>query len=611
EEAKASLSQLAEDLKAAGVLLKTDAGKQIFAGVLQKHAAIVESFDQMIVLYRESEKGMSRLEALRRSMTEAIETLSADVDKEMNANGATMLASEANTRQMMTIISVVGVVIGLLCAFIIIQGFIRVLRDLSGFAAAVARGNFNNSLNVKEKGEIGIMAEAMREIPAVLGRIMEQTKRLANNISMGRYRDHIDKTSFSGAFVELADSVNFVGNTFSKLLDTLPVPLMACEKDNSILFLNQVAQTVLGGNPIGTKCAGQLKAAECGNPGCFGVCAMSKDGSYSGETIVYPQGKRMNIAVASMPLHDLSGVTTGYIEVITDLTEVRSKQATMERVAASAAEISDRVAAAAEELSAQVEQISQGAEMQRDRVSSTATAMEEMNATVLEVARSAGQASEQSDSSRQKAEDGARLVNKVVGAINSVNAVAVTLQGNMHELGKLAEGIGGVMNVISDIADQTNLLALNAAIEAARAGEAGRGFAVVADEVRKLAEKTMSATQEVGTSITAIQSSARTNIGEMGKAVENIGEATSLANSSGDALKEIVDLAAASSAVVTSIATAAEEQSATSEEINRAIEEINNVVGSTTDGIVQSSAAVQELARMAQELRSIMASSAS
>jgi len=178
----------------------------------------------------------------------------------------------------------------------------------------------------------------------------------------------------------------------------------------------------------------------------------------------------------------------------------------------------------------------------------------------------------------------------------------------MQELGKLAEGIGGVMNVISDIADQTNLLALNAAIEAARAGDAGRGFAVVADEVRKLAEKTMHATQEVGTSITAIQGSTRTNIGEMGKAVENIDEATTLANSSGHALKAIVDLAAASSAVVTSIATAAEEQSATSEEINRAIEEINRVVGSTADGIVQCSAAVQELARMAQELRSVMAS---
>jgi methyl-accepting chemotaxis protein len=197
-------------------------------------------------------------------------------------------------------------------------------------------------------------------------------------------------------------------------------------------------------------------------------------------------------------------------------------------------------------------------------------------------------------------------VDKVVQAINEVNKVAATLQANMQDLGKQAESIGGVMNVISDIADQTNLLALNAAIEAARAGEAGRGFAVVADEVRKLAEKTMSATQEVGAIITAIQISARTNIAEVDTAARAITEATELANTSGRALNEIVSLAAANSAVVTSIATAAEEQSATSEEINRSIEEISRIVAETSDGMVQASSAVQELSRMAQELNRVM-----
>jgi methyl-accepting chemotaxis protein len=176
----------------------------------------------------------------------------------------------------------------------------------------------------------------------------------------------------------------------------------------------------------------------------------------------------------------------------------------------------------------------------------------------------------------------------------------------MQELGAQAESIGNVMNVISDIADQTNLLALNAAIEAARAGEAGRGFAVVADEVRKLAEKTMQATQEVGSSIHAVQQSARLNVEEVGKAVTSVAEANTLANSSGEALKEIVTLAAANSAVVASIATAAEEQSATSEEISQAIGEVNGIVVETSDGMVQSASAVHDLARMATELHGVM-----
>jgi methyl-accepting chemotaxis protein len=326
----------------------------------------------------------------------------------------------------------------------------------------------------------------------------------------------------------------------------------------------------------------------------------------SGETSAHPQGKDMDIRYTATPMLDNSGKIACVLQVITDLTAVKQTQRTIRNVADQAASITNRVAAASEELSAQVEQVSQGAERQRARVDGTVTAMTEMNATVLEVARSAGQAAEQSEMTRNKASDGAALVGKVVHSINLVNSVASTLQTNMQELGSQAESIGGVMNVISDIADQTNLLALNAAIEAARAGEAGRGFAVVADEVRKLAEKTMSATQEVGSNISAIQQSARTNINEVGAAAKAVAEATDLANTSGQALTEIVSLASANSSVVTSIATAAEEQSATSEEINQAVEEISKIATETADGMRQSSQAVHELAQMAQELNTVM-----
>jgi methyl-accepting chemotaxis protein len=314
----------------------------------------------------------------------------------------------------------------------------------------------------------------------------------------------------------------------------------------------------------------------------------------------------MDISYTVIPMLNREGKLASVLELITDLTAIKQTQRTIQRVAEEASVISGRVAAASEELSAQVEQVSRGAEMQRTRVESTASAMSEMNSTVMEVAKNAGQASEQSELSKIKANDGSALVNKVVQSINLVNKVATTLQKNMQDLGAQAESIGGVMNVISDIADQTNLLALNAAIEAARAGEAGRGFAVVADEVRKLAEKTMTATQEVGSSISAIQNSTRTNIDEVGSAAKAVTDATELADASGRALGEIVQLATSSSSVVASIATAAEEQSATSEEINRAIEEINHIVGETTDGMTQASQAVHELSHMAQELNRVM-----
>jgi len=139
------------------------------------------------------------------------------------------------------------------------------------------------------------------------------------------------------------------------------------------------------------------------------------------------------------------------------------------------------------------------------------------------------------------------------------------------------------MGVISDIADQTNLLALNAAIEAARAGEAGRGFAVVADEVRKLAEKTMASTGDVGQAVTAIRKSMDTSMVQVDATVSNVEQTTQTATTSGEALQEIVQMAEHTAKQVESIVTACEQQSAASEEISRSISNVNNLADQTVE----------------------------
>ncbi|WP_461211066.1 methyl-accepting chemotaxis protein [Desulfocurvus sp. DL9XJH121] len=258
------------------------------------------------------------------------------------------------------------------------------------------------------------------------------------------------------------------------------------------------------------------------------------------------------------------------------------------------------------QLAAQVQQANAGSQEQSARVAETATAMEEMSATVLEVARNASEAAQTADATKGKAVEGADIVSDVVKGIEEAQAQAQDLKSDMTALGRRAESIGQILNVITDIADQTNLLALNAAIEAARAGEAGRGFAVVADEVRKLAEKTMTATQEVGDAIRGIQDGTRKNVDNVEKVVAFIGSATDMAGRSGDELASIVELVEDTSGQVRSIATAVEEQSATSEEINHAIEDISRISSSTSQSMEQSARAVDDLAEQARVLQALV-----
>ncbi len=268
----------------------------------------------------------------------------------------------------------------------------------------------------------------------------------------------------------------------------------------------------------------------------------------------------------------------------------------------------EAISTASTQLSAQIEQSDKSAQTANARLSEAATAMNEMNSTVQEVARNAAQASTMSSNTRSQAEAGADIVQRSLGSIQAVREMSSELKNDMAQLNEHAQSISNIMGVISDIADQTNLLALNAAIEAARAGEAGRGFAVVADEVRKLAEKTMTSTTEVGNAIRAIQDSTSKSVQSMDQAVEQIEQATDFANQSGEALKQIVQDVETTADEVRAIATAAEQQSATSDEINRSIIEVNDMVGQTAAAMNEAATAVNTLAGQSHELSDLIES---
>ncbi len=287
----------------------------------------------------------------------------------------------------------------------------------------------------------------------------------------------------------------------------------------------------------------------------------------------------------------------------------RAERARLEGMAEAATQLEDLadvVARAGNALTDRVAMVSDGAGRQRDRTTSTATAMEELSATVMEVAQNAGRAAESAQAAREGAHEGLAATDEVTRSIDRVRELSEGLKTGLDALGERAKGIGAIMGVISDIADQTNLLALNAAIEAARAGEAGRGFAVVADEVRKLAEKTMQATGEVAAVVTAIDGAVRENVAGMDTAVAAVAATTELAGKSGQSLRQIVAMTEKTTEEIGLIATATDQQTAASDEINRALADISLVSEETAQGMDDAKEELDRLSQSAASLASLI-----
>ncbi|WP_024328422.1 methyl-accepting chemotaxis protein [Thioalkalivibrio sp. ALR17-21] len=267
--------------------------------------------------------------------------------------------------------------------------------------------------------------------------------------------------------------------------------------------------------------------------------------------------------------------------------------------------MTDQMASAAEELSAVSTQTKTNLDQQGSQTEQVSTAMNEMTATVQEVARNASDASSATHEADRESREGGKVVESVVGDIGRLATEVGQIAEAVQSLDEQSQKIGSVLDVIRGIAEQTNLLALNAAIEAARAGEQGRGFAVVADEVRTLASRTQDSTADIQSTIENLQAGTRNAVDAMGRGREMAENTASNAQEAGDALSRIVAAVERIRDMNTQIASAAEEQNSVAEEINRNIISINEATSESLGGANQTETASHDLTNIASRVRDL------
>ena len=502
-----------------------------------------------------------------------------NVEKYLNDFGSDLNSEMDSQLETSKIIILLGMIAGSIVAglivFFIAPNITRPVKKFMNSINSFAQGNYNVSLKAGFKDEFGEMTEQLIKLRDAQKEKIMAAQNIANGI--------FEKVKPASAEDELAICFNDEVDTINKLLE-------------EIEHLTEAASS------------GDLKVR--GDIGKFngGFKKIVAGFNQTLDTVIHPINEGVKV-LTIMATGDLTERVVGNYNGDHQLIK-NSINSVAESLSSALEEVTESVSAtasAANQISSSSEEMAAGANEQSAQTSEIATSMEQMTTTIIDNTRNASVAAATAKNAGEKAKIGGKVVQETIEGMNRISDVVEKSAGMVFALGKNSDKIGEIVQVIDDIADQTNLLALNAAIEAARAGEQGRGFAVVADEVRKLAERTTKATKEIASMIKAIQNETGQAVKSMEEGTREIENGKRSAKEAEIVLKDIIEVAQKVSDTVIQVAAASEEQSNSSELISKNIEGINNVTKETSQGISQIAKSSEDLSQLTINLQDLIA----
>lgn len=483
--------------------------------------------------------------------------------------------STVNTGVLFTVSgAILGAVIFLICVFYIAPIIGKPIENLKGIVKEFSLGNYNVEIKNDTKDEIGELTLLFNELQQAQKEKIFSAEQIASGV-IEKVKTASEKDSLAIAFNKEADIIK-------NILDEAHALIVENKKGNlnyradSSKYSGSWKQLIEGINSVGDAILAPIKEsseilAELAN----GNLTARVEGDYSGDH--------------ELMKNSINTVAQSLSKAISEVSEA----------VMAAAAASDQISSSAEEMSA-------GAKNQTAKTSEVSSSVEEMTETILENTKNANVASEAAKKAGDKAKEGGKVVEGTIQGMIRIADVVKKSAKTVEALGNSSDQIGQIVEVINEIADQTNLLALNAAIEAARAGEQGRGFAVVADEVKKLAERTSKATKEIAGMIKQIQNDTKDAVQSMKLGTEEVDKGKASTDKAGKVLNEIITEAEKVTEIASLVASASEQQSLAAETINGNIESINNVTQQSAAGIEQISQSAVSLNKITQKLESMI-----